>query len=95
MLANVITLWAANGDKAELQRLGFDFDDVIWRSFDIQPMAKHLRPKDSVAGKEGSNPQYKLMEASEEFSLRMTSQSNLLSSHPYLEQTATFCSIVL
>jgi hypothetical protein len=37
MLANVVTLWAANGDKAELQRLGSDFDDVIWRSFDIQP----------------------------------------------------------
>jgi hypothetical protein len=77
----VVTLWAANGDKAELQKLGFDFDNVIWRSFDIQPMTKHLRPKGKVAGKEGLNPQYKLIEASEEFNLGMTTQNNLLASY--------------
>jgi hypothetical protein len=77
----VLTLWAADGDKAELQRLGFDFDNIIWRFFDIQPMAKYLRPKGKVAGKEGSDPQYKLIEASEEFNLRMTSQINMLASH--------------
>jgi hypothetical protein len=81
MLANVVTLWSANGEKAELQRLGFDFDEIIWRSFDIQPMAKHLRPKGRVAGKEGPNPQYKSMEALEEFNLRMTLQRNSLLSH--------------
>jgi hypothetical protein len=34
-----------------------------------------------VAGKEGSNPQYKLMEASEEFDYRMTLQRDLLTNH--------------
>jgi hypothetical protein len=84
----VVTLWAANGDKAELQRLGFDFNDVIWRSFDIQPMAKDLRPKGKVAGKEGLNPQYKLREASEEFHIPMTSQNDLLANHSgYIART--------
>jgi hypothetical protein len=73
----VVTFWAANGDKAELQKLGFDFDQIIWRSFDVQPMAKCLRPYGKVASK-GHNGQYRLIEASEEFGLCMTSQKMLL-----------------
>jgi hypothetical protein len=60
-----------------LQKLGFDFDKIVWRSFDVQPMAKCLRPYGKVASK-GYNSQYKLVEASEEFGLGMTSQKKLL-----------------
>lgn len=77
----VITFWNAHGDKAELERLGFEFDNLVWRSFDIQPMAKYMRPSGRVARK-GSNGQYRLVEASEEFGLSMTSQMKLLASHP-------------
>jgi len=77
----VITFWNAHGDKAELQKLGFGFDDLVWRSFDIQPMAKYLRPYGKVASK-GYNGQYKLVEASEEFGLSMTSQMKLLTCYP-------------
>jgi hypothetical protein len=42
-------------------------------------MAKYLRPNGKVATK-GFHGQYKLIEASEEFGLRMTSQKNLLGS---------------
>lgn len=73
----VITFWNAHGDKAELQKLGFDFDNLVWRSFDIQPMAKYVRPYGKVASK-GHNGQYKLVEASEEFGLPMTSQEKLI-----------------
>ena len=77
----VITFWNAHGDKVELQKLGFQFDDLVWRSFDIQPMVKYLRPYGKVASK-GHNGQYKLVEASEEFGLSMTSQVKLLRSYP-------------
>jgi hypothetical protein len=73
------TFWAAGNDKAELQKHGLDIDDLFWRWYDIQPMAKYLRPNGKVAVK-GLNGQYKLIEASEEFGLRMTSQRNLLGS---------------
>jgi hypothetical protein len=52
---------------------------IFWRWYDIQPMAKYLRPNGKVAVK-GLNGQYKLIEASEEFGLRITSQRNLLGS---------------
>jgi hypothetical protein len=42
-------------------------------------MAKYLRPNGKVATK-GFHGQYKLIEALEEFGLRMTSQRNLLGS---------------
>jgi len=77
----VITFWNAHGDKAESQKLGFEFDDLVWRSFDIQPMAKYLRPYGKVASK-GYNGQYKLVGASEEFGLSMTSQMKLLTWYP-------------
>jgi hypothetical protein len=51
-------------------------------------MAKDLRPKGKVAGKEGLNPQYKLREASEEFHIPMTSQNDLLANHSgYIART--------
>jgi hypothetical protein len=75
------TFWAAGNDKAELQKLGLDIDNVFWRWYDIQPMAKYLRPDGKVAAK-GLNGQYKLIEASEEFGLCMTSQRKLLESYP-------------
>ena len=77
----ITTFWNAHGDKVELQKLGFEFDDLIWKSFDIQPMAKYMRPYGKVASK-GYNGQYKLAEASEEFGLSMTSQMKLLGSYP-------------
>lgn len=76
----VVTFWNAHGDKAELQKLGFEFENLVWRSFDIQPMAKYLRPHGKVASK-GQNGQYKLVEASEEFGLPVTSQKKLLAEY--------------
>jgi hypothetical protein len=47
----VCTFWAAGNDKAELQKLGLDIDNFFWRWYDIQPMAKCLRPNGKVAAK--------------------------------------------
>ncbi|CAD0112301.1 unnamed protein product [Aureobasidium uvarum] len=77
----VTTFWDAKGDKQQLQSFGFDFDKYIWRSFDIQPMIKHQRPRGKVASK-GPTGQYKLIEAFEEFGRGMTTQKRLLERYP-------------
>ncbi|THY51040.1 hypothetical protein D6C98_05783 [Aureobasidium pullulans] len=41
----IATFSNAHGDKEALQSLGFDCDAVFWRTFDVQQMAKQLRPK--------------------------------------------------
>lgn len=77
----IATFFNAHGDREALQTLGFDCDAVFSKSFDVQPMAKQLRPKGKVAGK-GTGGQYKLIEASEEFGLRMTTQRELQARYP-------------
>ncbi|THX38000.1 hypothetical protein D6D10_05437 [Aureobasidium pullulans] len=77
----IATFFNAHGDREALVSLGLDCDAVFSKTFDVQPMAKQLRPKGKVAGK-GTGGQYKLIEASEEFGLRMTTQRELQARYP-------------
>lgn len=77
----IATFFNAHGDREALYGLGFDCDAVFLEIFDVQPMAKQLRPKGKVAGK-GTGGQYKLIEACEEFGLRMTTQRELQARYP-------------
>ncbi|THZ54916.1 hypothetical protein D6C86_09065 [Aureobasidium pullulans] len=77
----IATFFTAHGDREALVSLGLDCDAVFSKTFDVQPMAKQLRPKGKVAGK-GTGGQYKLIEASEEFGLRMTTQRELQARYP-------------
>ncbi|THX12412.1 hypothetical protein D6D13_04418, partial [Aureobasidium pullulans] len=72
----ILSLWAASGDEQRMKNAGIDMAQTFWRMVDIQPIARQLRPNGVLASKPAGS-YHKLIEASREFGLRMTTQSEL------------------